>query len=99
MRVQVSGIQPSDREAPHERVLTQAQVLALDRELLFAQKLHGGNCTTRDEYEVTVFEGARRLSHAQFANEACLTPDGPEGVLTLWTLAMSVPEQHGPPVR
>jgi hypothetical protein len=99
MHVEVTGIQPWDREDLHERVLTESQVLALDQELLFAQELHGGNCTTREEYEVSVFEGARRLSHVQFANEACLAPDRPAGGVTLWTLAKLVPEGHGPHVR
>jgi hypothetical protein len=86
MRVRVRGAQPWQEDI-HERLLTEAEVLAVDRDLLFAQQLHGGRCTTHMAHDVMVFAGARQVSHSHFENALCHLPGRPTGGLTVHALA------------
>jgi len=74
MNVDIHGTEPWERQAIDQRALTEAEVVALDRELLYAEKARGGGCTTRHEYNLIVFEGDRAISHTVLVDDTCGNP-------------------------
>ncbi|HXU81119.1 MAG TPA: hypothetical protein VN914_06965 [Polyangia bacterium] len=88
MQVEVRRMtEPLERDAVQRRLLTEAEVAALDRELLIAQRLRGGECTTRREYELVFSEPGFQFVYSPFANAACRDPELPAGGITLDALA------------
>jgi hypothetical protein len=75
------------------RVLTEDDVTALDRQLLYAQHAPRGGCTTLEELDLVIREGSvERRSH--FVDETCEGPELPRGAVTLADLSRDWPAER-----
>jgi len=86
MSVGIVDGRPERSEAPYRRLLTEAEVRSIDRQLVYSQYARGDGCTTREEFEVVIRGALGEVSRSHFVDESCDgLALGPGGV-SLWAL-------------